>query len=209
MRVVWCFPAEVRGGMGPACLPSGCSCCPRRPVRDSQAQCRGCWTEQRQGGGPWGTPSAPQTLCKRREGAAPDQRAQQACLDPVPLRGPLPLPCSGPGSYRCGGGVCCVSIARVPKSEGPGPPACRPACWGPACAPLAGSYPSGLQGGSPKTGFSGTPDLTRCLYSPEKLVGDQVRASEPRGVLLKGPAPVCCLSSLLLVLSRMTSPSSD
>lgn len=74
-------------------------------------------------------PPGPEGTARRPRGLP------QACLDTVPLRGPPPLPCSGPGSYRCGGGVCCVSIARVLKSEGPGPPACRPALRDPACAP--------------------------------------------------------------------------
>lgn len=77
----------------------------------------------------------------------------------------------------------------------PGPPSlralealdCRPAVWGPVCAPLAGSYPPGLQGGSSKTGFSGTPDLTRCLPSPEKLPGDRVGHLNPAESFLKDP----------------------
>lgn len=64
------------------------------------------------------------------------QRLPRACLDPVPLRGPPLPPCSGPGSYRCGGGVRCFSIARVPKSEGSGTPALQACQLGPClCSP--------------------------------------------------------------------------
>ena len=124
MRVVRCFLAEVRGSMGPACLSSGCSCCPCRPVSLTGSVPGGAG---QQGRG-WGArPALPEPWWRgppRTSGTAwRPRQPPRACLDPVPLRGPPPPPCSGPGSHRCRGGVHCFSTARAPKSEGPGSPA--------------------------------------------------------------------------------------
>ena len=76
-------------------------------------------------------------------------------------------------------GSAASALPESPSVRALEPLHCRPASWGPVCTPLAGSSPPGLQGGSSKMGFSGTPDLTRCLHSPEKLAGDQVRRLNP------------------------------
>lgn len=68
MRVVWCFPAEVRGGMGPACLPSGCSCCPRRPVKTHRLSAGGAGRNSGRAGGHGARPALPKPCARGGRG---------------------------------------------------------------------------------------------------------------------------------------------